>query len=161
MDRLVVGNGVNESNDDLRVKGSFEGLLLRGNGDVECVRKDNLIVDVGFKFVADALCLVSSRPSVLSHIAVGSGTTAPAAAQTALTTEMLRKAAAYSYNASTKVVTLTTTFNAGEATGAITEAGILNAATAGILLDRLVFPVINKGAADTFVATFTITLSQV
>lgn len=149
--------GINES---LNIKGAFEGVLIKANGDIETVRKDNLIVDNGFKFVADAMCLASGRPNVMSHIAVGSGTTAPSAAQTSLATEILRKAATYSYNAATKVITLTTTFNAGEATGAITESGILNAASSGILFDRLTFAVINKGAADTFVATFTITLSQ-
>ena len=150
-----------DNNESLNIKGAFVGVLVKADGSVQSVRKDNLIVDSGFKFVADAMCLAASRPSVLSHIAVGSGTTAAAAEQTALVTEMLRKAATYSYNAATKVITLTTTFNPGEATGAITEAGILNAASAGTLFDRLTFAVINKGAADTFTATFTITLSQV
>ena len=150
-----------DRNEGLHIKGSFVGVLVKENGDVETVRKDNLIVDSGFRFVADALCLAASRPNVLSHIAVGSGSTAAAAGQTALVTEMLRKAGTYSYNAATKVVALTTTFNPGEATGAITEAGILNAASSGTLFDRLTFAVINKGAADTFTATFTITLSQV
>lgn len=147
-------------NEGMRLKGSFMGVLRKENGDTEVIRKDNLIVDSGFKLVADALCLASSRPGVLSHIAVGTGTTATAANQTALMSEIARKAAVYSYNAATKVITLATTFNPGEATGAITEAGIVNAASAGIMLDRVTFAVINKGAADTYTATFTISLSQ-
>ena len=44
-------------------------------------------------------------------------------------------------------------------TGAITEAGILNAASAGTLLCRTVFSVINKGASDSMTVTWTITIS--
>ena len=55
--------------------------------------------------------------------------------------------------------TFTTKFNAGEATGAITEAGICNAATGGTFLDRVTFDVINKGADDTYESHFQFTLS--
>jgi hypothetical protein len=51
------------------------------------------------------------------------------------------------------------TFPAGTGTGAITEAGILNAASAGILLCRTTFSVINKGAADTLGITWTVTVA--
>ena len=34
-----------------------------------------------------------------------------------------------------------------------------NAATAGIMLDRVVFPVVNKGADDSLTAVFTFTMS--
>ena len=54
---------------------------------------------------------------------------------------------------------MTTTFAAGAATAALTEAGVFNAASAGTMLDRVIFPVINKGAADTLQAVFTFTLS--
>ena len=53
------------------------------------------------------------------------------------------------------------TFNAGEATGAITEAGLLNASSGGTLFDRVTFPVINKGALDIYNIDFTITFSEV
>ena len=96
---------------------------------------------------------------MISHIAVGTGTTAPAAAQTALVTESARVAATYAHTAGTKVFTMVATFPAGTATAALTEAGIFNAASAGTMLDRVTFAVINKGAADTLTVTFTFTLS--
>jgi len=49
---------------------------------------------------------------------------------------------------------------AGDGTGALVEAGILNAASAGTLLARVVFSVINKGAADTLEITWTLTIAD-
>jgi hypothetical protein len=51
------------------------------------------------------------------------------------------------------------TFPAGTDTGAVTEAGILNASSNGTLLCRTVFSVINKGAADTLGITWTVTVN--
>ena len=50
-------------------------------------------------------------------------------------------------------------FGAGTGTGAITEAGLLNASSSGTLLCRTVFSVINKGANDTLGITWTVTIS--
>lgn len=46
------------------------------------------------------------------------------------------------------------TFAAGVATGAITEAGLFDAASSGNLLSRLTFSAINVGAADTLQITY-------
>jgi hypothetical protein len=50
-------------------------------------------------------------------------------------------------------------FEAGDGTGAVTEAGIFNAATGGSMLCRTVFSVVNKAADDTMSVTWTITIS--
>ena len=139
--------------------GRMEARLVKPDGTVIVRAKDNLIVDAGFSFIAQSIGLASGRPAVMSHIAVGTGTTAAAAGNTALVTEVLRKAATFSHTAGTKVFQFEATFNAGEATGAITEAGVLNAASAGTMLDRVVFAVINKGADDTLTQRFTFTMS--
>jgi len=47
----------------------------------------------------------------------------------------------------------------GTGSGAITEAGVLNAASSGTLLCRTVFSVVNKGASDSMTITWTITIS--
>lgn len=120
----------------LKLHGSFTGILRRPDGSVECRHKDNLILNVGFDFIADAIGNGTSRPDVMAYTAVGTGTTETAASQTGLTTELARKAATYEHTTGTKVFTFTTLFAAGEATGAITEAGICNAAENGIFLDR-------------------------
>lgn len=143
----------------LQARGDWDFTIFRENGDVEVISRKNLIVNVGFDFICDSIGLASGRPGVMSHIAVGTGTTAPAAAQTALVTELSRLSATYSHTAGTKTFKIATTFGPGVGTGAITEAAILNASSAGIMLNRVSFPVINKGASDTVVAEFTFTLS--
>ena len=143
----------------LKLKGAMTAVLTKEDGSVETRFKDNIIVNVGFDFIADAIGKSASRPNVMSHIAVGTGTVAAAAGDTTLGTELARAAATYAHTAGTKTFTFTCTFAAGTATGAITEAGVLNASTSGILFDRVVFAVINKGASDTLQVTFTFTMS--
>ena len=78
---------------------------------------------------------------------------------TTLPAELARKAANYQHTAGTKIFTLTTTFNPGEATGAITEAGVCNASSGGTFIDRVTFAVVNKAADDTVTMNFQFTLS--
>jgi len=143
----------------MQLHGAMNLFISRANGDTETVYQDNLIVNVGFDFIADAIGKSTSRPSVMGYIALGTGTTAAAATQSALVTEIDRNAATYAHTAGTKTFTFTADFLAGDATGAITEAGVFNAATAGIMFDRVVFPVVNKGADDSLTAVFTFTMS--
>lgn len=147
-----------DTKDTVKLKGAIILTVKHKNGSVETRRKDNLILSSGFDFVCDAIAN-PTRPAAMGFTAVGTGTTAVGASQTALVTELARKAATYSHSANSKVFTLTTTFNAGEATGAITEAGICNASSAGKFLDRVTFDVINKAADDTMTTTFQFTLS--
>lgn len=142
----------------LTLKGSFTAVLKKANGDVEVRRKDNMILNVGFDFVADAICKGDGRPAVMKYTAVGTGTNSVEAAQTKLTSELLRKEAVYNHSTNTKIFTLSTEFAAGEATGAITEAGICNADSDGTFLDRVQFAVINKGADDVLTTKFQFTL---
>lgn len=144
--------------DQMKLHGSMEAVLVRENGDVEVTRKDNIIVNAGFDFICDAIGN-GTRPAAMGWIGVGTGVTAPAAGDTALGTQSLRKAATYAHTGGTKVFTMSATFAAGEATAALTEAGVFNAASAGTMLDRVTFAVINKGANDTLTVTFTFTLS--
>lgn len=145
--------------ENMKLHGAITMMLKRANGDVETVHKDNIIVNVGFDFIADAIGKSASRPGVMGFIALGTGTTAAAAGQTALVTEIDRNAATYAHTAGTKTFTFTAEFAAGDATGAITEAGVFNASSSGIMLDRVVFPVVNKGADDSLTAVFTFTMS--
>lgn len=145
--------------ESMKLHGAITLMLKKANGDVETVHKDNIIVDVGFDFIADAIGKSASRPGVMGWIALGTGTTAAAAGQTALVTEIDRNAATYAHTAGTKTFTFTADFAAGDATGAITEAGVFNASSSGIMLDRVVFPVVNKGADDSLTAVFTFTMS--
>ena len=143
----------------LKLKGSLTLTLKKADGTVEVRRKDNLILNAGFDFICDAIGKTSSRPACMTYTAVGTGSTGVQATETKLVSELMRKTASYAHTPNTKVFTLTTKFNAGEATGAITEAGICNASSAGVFLDRVTFAVVNKGADDELTTNFQFTLS--
>jgi hypothetical protein len=91
-------------------------------------------------------------------MAVGSSNTAAVTSQTALGGELGRVALTSTTRAA-NTVTYVGTFPAGTGTGAITEAGILNAATTGNMLCRTVFGVVTKAAGDTVIITWNVTVA--
>ena len=94
----------------------------------------------------------------MTHMAIGTDNTAAAAGNTALGNEAARQALT-STTVSSNTVEYVASFAAGTGTGAITEAGVLNAASGGTMLCRTVFSVVNKGASDSMTITWTITIS--
>lgn len=117
---------------------------------------ENLVVDTGLDFIASRMGGTSD--SVMSHMAVGTGSTAAAAGDTTLETETAR-VALDTATVTGDEIEYVATFPAGTGTGALTEAGVLNNSTGGTLLCRTVFSVINKGASDSLTITWTVTIS--
>jgi len=143
--------------DQLKASGALRVVLTGPDGVVKEEHEfKNLVVTVGKNFVASRMVGVASN--VMSHMAIGSDSTTPAAANTTLGTELGRVALASSV-ATDNVVTYTATFPAGTGTGAVVEAGIFNAGTAGVMLCRTTFAVVNKGADDAMSVTWTVTIS--
>lgn len=143
-------------NDGLKLTGAVDIVLLDGQGNVKDKRSiKNLVVTAGKTFIAARMV---GTPTAMSHMAIGSGTTAAAIGDTALQTELGRVALSASTSTGA-IVTHTATFGAGVGTGAVTEAGILNASSSGTLQCRSVFPVVNKGADDGMSVTWTLTVS--
>ena len=139
-------------NDALKMKGR-----LQIHVNDELVQEvDNLVVTAGKGYVASRM--KDTTATAMSHMAIGSGTTAAAANDTALGNE-LGRVALTSTTVSSAVVTYVASFPAGTGTGAVTEAGILNASSSGTLLCRTVFSVVNKGASDSMTVTWTVTVS--
>lgn len=118
---------------------------------------ENLITTAGRNAIIERL---DSAPgtSQPTHMAIGTGATAAAAGDTTLQTELDRNALS-SNVAAANVLTMVADWAAGDGTGAITEAGVLNAGAGGTLYSRAVFSVINKGALDTLQITWTYTLT--
>ena len=143
----------------IKLVGRLNAVLTKPDGSQEKFERKNLIVDTGIDFLCDAAGKPSSRPGVVSHIAIGEGVTAADASDTALETELTRKAATYAHTAGASTFTMVSTFNPGEGTGDVSEAGVLNAGASGILLNRVVFAAIPKEAGDTLEITFTFTLT--
>ena len=115
----------------------------------------NLVVTTGLGFIASRM--VGTTPGVMSHMAIGAGTVNAALADTGLGSELGRVALSAS-SASGAVVTYTATFGPGVGTGAVTEAGILNASSSGTMLCRTKFAVVNKDTGDSMSITWTVTL---
>lgn len=144
--------------DGLKLRGDL-GLVLRDkDGNIKEERTEkNLVVSAGLNFICDRM--EGTSEAVMSHMAVGSGTTAAAAGDTDLQSILGSREALDSTTVSGATITYVSSFEAGDGTGAITEAGIFNALTGGTMLCRTVFSVINKAADDTLQITWTITLS--
>jgi hypothetical protein len=137
-------------------------LVLRGaDGQIKETREiKNLVVNAGLAYVISRM--VGTAKAVMSHMALGSGTTAAAAGQTDLVSILGSREALDSTTISgsnNEKVVYVSSFEPGDATGAVTEAGIFNASTAGDMLCRTVFAVVNKSANDSLTVTWTITLA--
>jgi hypothetical protein len=149
--------------ENLKVKGHLNIVLRDKDGNVKDEWDvDNLVVNAGLAYIISRM--VGTSKSVMSHMALGSGTTAAAAGQTDLVSLLGSREALDSTTiagANNEKVVYVSSFEAGDATGAVTEAGIFNASSAGDMLCRTVFPVVNKAADDALTVTWTITLSAV
>ena len=117
---------------------------------------DNLVVTAGKGYVASRM--KDATATAMSHMAVGTNSSAAAAGDTALGAEAGRVALT-STSVSGAIVTYVATFAAGTGTGSLTEAAILNASSGGTMLCRTVYSTISKGANDSMTVTWTITAS--
>jgi hypothetical protein len=143
-------------NDTIRATGHLLIEIFNSEGDLKDSRDiDNLIVSVGKTFIAARLI---GSPAAMSNMALGSGVVAAVIGDIALGAELGRVVLASATSAAS-VATYVASFPAGTATGAVTEAGILNAGAGGTMLARTVFPVVNKGAGDTMSITWNVTIN--
>lgn len=116
----------------------------------------NLVVTAGKVYIASRMAVNTTTP--MSHMAIGTSSTTAVVGDTTLVVEAGRVTLT-SFNPSSNTVTATATFPAGTATGSIQEAGIFNAASAGTMLCRTVFPVVTKQAGDSIAITWVITVN--
>lgn len=143
--------------EDMNVRGELSIVVRDFEGKIkQTMHVPNLVVTNGKNYIASRMVGVAS--TVMSHMAIGTGTATPIVGNSTLGTEAGRVALS-SFTANANAVTATATFAAGTGTGAITEAGIFNAATSGALLCRTTFPVVNKAAGDSIAITWVITVS--
>lgn len=125
----------------------------------------NLVPSVGKAGIASRIG-GSGSEAAATYIAVGTGATAPAAGDTALQTEItdsgLARAAATMSRVTTTVANDTSqadkTFSV-TGTKAVTEAGLLNAAAAGVLFGRQTFSAINVVNGDSLQITYKMVVS--
>lgn len=148
-------------NDKLKMTGDVSLVLKGPDGQIKESREiKNLVVNAGLAYVISRM--VGTAKAVMSHMALGAGTTAAAAGDTDLGSMLGSREALDSTTISgsnNEKVIYVASFEAGDATGAVTEAGIFNASSSGDMLCRTVFAVVNKGANDSLTVTWTITLA--
>ena len=120
-------------NENLKLSGQLNIVLKDKAGNVKDEREvKNLVVNKGLEYIASRM--KDASKSVMSHMGLGSGTTAAAASQTDLVTLLGSREALDSTTISgsnNEKVVYVSAFEAGDATGAVTEAGIFNAASGG------------------------------
>lgn len=143
--------------DKVNLKGTFRLELRDKDGKLKkVVEGENLITTAGLALAADLLGVTGGTK--LTHIAIGTSSTAPAIGQTALVGTELARVAATVLDP-TNTVTMSATFGAGVGTGTIEEAGILNAASLGTLFSRFLTGTITKAASDALTVSWTLTIS--
>jgi hypothetical protein len=143
-------------NDQLKVTGDVVVEITGPDGQIKDRREiKNLVVGTGKTHIASRIV---GTPTAMSHMAIGSSSTAASNSDTTLGAS-LGRVALTSATSSGAVVTYVASFPAGTGTGAVVEAGVFNDASAGTMLCRTVFAVVNKGADDAMSITWAITVS--
>jgi hypothetical protein len=120
----------------------------------------NVITTAGKEALASLLnaAAATATTNTFKYVAIGTGSGAESAADTALGTEASRHTGTVSY-ISGGIYQVKATFATGSGTGAIQEYGLFNSSAAGTMFSRDLESTINKGASDTLTVTTQITLS--
>ena len=144
-------------NEGLKLRGDVAVVLRDKNGNVKEERNiQNLIVDTGLNFICDRM---KDDETAMTHMALGSGTTAPAAGDTSLESQLGSREVLDSSTVTNNQIVYISSFEATKATGGVTEAAIFNAASGGTMLCRVTFSVVNKAADDVLSINWTISVS--
>ncbi len=144
-------------NEGLKLRGDVAVVLRDKNGNVKEERNiQNLIVNTGLNFICDRM---KNDETAMSHMGLGSGTTAPAAGDTSLESQLGSREDLDSSTVTNNQIVYISSFEAGDATGAVSEAAIFNALSGGTMLCRVTFSVVNKAADDVLSINWTITLT--
>lgn len=148
--------------EELKAKGTLTIQLFDSEGNLKEEKQEtNLVVTVGRNWIAARLKDTGS-PTQMTHMEIGQGTATPLAGDTTVKTPFAPPArvalAPAGGTVSTNQVTYSATFPAGTGTGAVTEAAIFNASTAGTMLCRTTFGVVNKAASDVLAINWQISI---
>lgn len=147
------------TNEQIVATGTLKITVTAPDGAVKQEQEvKNLVVTTGLGYIASRM--KDATATAMTHMAIGTGTTAAAAGNTGLVTESARVALT-STTVTGSSIAYVATFPAGTPATltAVTEAGIFNASSAGTMLCRTVFSVVNKDVGDTMAITWTVTLA--
>jgi hypothetical protein len=154
---------MNSNKETLSIKGNLNIVLTDAQGNIKDTRQvTNLVVSSGVAFILNRLKDNVTYATGMSHMEVGTSATVTASTQAALagaTGTRVVTSSSITATTASGTISYSATFGTGVSSGPLTEAGIFNASTGGIMLCRTVFPVINKGTNDTMTITWAITIT--
>jgi hypothetical protein len=141
--------------------GTWTAKLYGPDGELkQTVHGPNVVTTNGKEMLAAYLASAAASATLNSfkYVAIGTGSTAESASDTAMAVESARTTGTASY-LSGAIYQVTATFAAGVGTGAIVEYGLFNTSTGGTLFNRDTESVVNKGSSDSLVVITQLTLS--
>lgn len=150
----------------IKANGIISAIQKAFDGRIKHIRvMHNLITNAGFAGAASRIN-GSGAEAAFTYIAIGTGSTAANVADTTLQSEISTGGGSRGAASASRVTTsvtndtaqlaLTFTFTSGFA---VTESGVLNAASTGTLLCRQVFSAINVVSTDTLTITWKVQAS--
>jgi len=151
-----------EIQDYIKLRGSLRIHVCDLQGNLVEERKiENTVVTSGRRWILQQLESTDIQTAqTISHLAVGTNTTAPATGDTTLGTENTRKAIG---TFSTANLTSNppswqsqTSFNTNEANTTLGEVGLFNSSSAGTMIARATFATLNKTTSNTLSISYTI-----
>jgi len=158
-------------NEYIQPKGNLTIIVKNSLGEIKEEKTvPNLVVTTGKNWIAGRFKDAVSGytiPTQMTHMGIGTDTAElvanpPVVANTALVTQVQRVALSTAGGVvANNVVTYEATFNTvgnGGVAGAITEAGIFTAASAGTMLCRTKFLPVNKAADDILTIVWSVTI---
>lgn len=144
--------------DNIKVVGNV-GIVVRNEAGeiIQTAEIPNMVVTAGKGYIASRV--IGTASAVMTHMAVGTTSTAPVIGDTTLIAQLGSRAtftATYP-TVSAAIVTYKATFSG--LTGAVVEAGIFNAATLGTMLCRTTFGTVTLTSTDSMDITWTVTIN--
>lgn len=148
--------------DGLKLRGDVEIILKDKNGyPVDTRSISNLVVNSGLDYIGSRM--LDNTTDAMSFMGLGSDNTTATASDTDLGALVGAReeltTAVYSFTQGEAKITYRATFEAGDATGDLSEAGIFNGSTGGDMLCRTTFDTLTKPADSELSVTWVISLS--
>jgi len=140
-----------EKKQPIKLKGKFRIAVLDEKDNLKESREvENTIMNAGLAEIS-GLILTDVGGNAFDYLALGTGTTAPTASQTTLVGEKYRSAGTGSQETTTvsdDTARLTTSV-AMTASNSLTEVGIFNSSSTGVMLARTTFSAVSVADGDT------------
>jgi hypothetical protein len=152
-----------KASDVVQLRGAYEWALRNANtGEIiDGGVVNNVVVTAGRRWVLQQLQSTDHATAQnLSHIAVGTSTTAPATSDTGLGSENTRVAinsfTTSNLTSNPPSFRAEVSFNTNQANTTLGEFGVFNSSSGGTMLSRITFSTVNKSTSNTFAISYTL-----